>query len=62
MRNNPDMILARIFTYKSPAGKEFPVMVIEEARERTDGKAVCLPIGHTHLEIDARRLTLGAVL
>lgn len=62
MRNNPDMILARIFTYKSPAGKEFPVMVIEEARGRADGKAVCLPIGHMPLELDAKRLTLGAIL
>lgn len=62
MRNNPDMILARVFTYTSPAGLTFPVMVIEEARERSDGKAVCLPIGHMPLEIDAKRLTLGAVL
>lgn len=60
MRTNPDKIMATLHTYTCPAGKTFPVIMLENHNAK--GKAVCLPIGHMPLEVNPRSLTLGVVL
>lgn len=58
-RTNPDKIMATLHTYKSPAGKEFPVVLLYHD---DNGKAICLPIGNMPLQLQQRQLTLGVVL
>lgn len=58
MRTNPNKIMTTLHTYRSPSGKEFPVIVIETA----PGKAICLPVGNMPLTLRPDQLTLGVVL
>lgn len=62
MRTNPDKLMATLHTYTCPAGKSFPVIIIETAAQNARGKAVCLPIGNMPLELPPQSLTLGVVL
>lgn len=59
---NPDRLMVTLHTYTSPAGKTFPVVMVQQPRNNPQGKAICLAVGGMPLELAPHQLTLGATL
>lgn len=58
LRPNPEKLMVTLHTYTCPAGKTFPVIMLDNS----NGKSVVLPVGNMPLTLHPKQLTLGAVL
>lgn len=59
MKGNPDKIMATLHTYTSPAGKQFPVVLLDKG---PNGEAYCLALGQMPIQLNQKQLTLGVVV